>query len=147
MSGGITPDFTSDWQGNGFPGSAWFAANPTVFPVIVVRNDTSVAHTFALPFAGRGLLVVYGALSVSGSEMWNGVTLVGGTLTSNGNNTIEGAVVTGLNVKLGYTVATNSIGNGTKDFSYNSCNVSSAMAGLGTMRAYKNTWSNTYSVY
>ena len=146
-SGGVTATFTSTWNGTGFPSSAWWSANPTAYPTIVVNNDTTSAHTFALPSAGRGMLIVYGNLSVSGSEMWNGVVLVGGTLTSNGNNTIEGAVVTGLNVKLGYPVPTNAVGNGTKDFSYNSCQVSNAMAGFGSMRAYKNTWGNNYMVY
>ncbi|MDQ8155575.1 MAG: hypothetical protein P3B98_13055, partial [Gemmatimonadota bacterium] len=33
----FTADFTSDWSGTGFPSSAWFAANPTSFPIIYVQ--------------------------------------------------------------------------------------------------------------
>ncbi len=145
--GGITPDFTSNWQGVGFPSAAWFAANPTTYPIIVVANDTAVAQSFTLPYAGRGMLIVYGNMIISGSDMWNGVVLIGGTITSNGNNTIAGAVVTGLNVKLGWPVPVNAIGNGNKDFQYNSCTVASAVSGLGKMRAYKNTWFNAIGGY
>lgn len=144
--GAITPTFTSTWNGTGFPSSTWFAANPTVYPVIMVNNDTTLAHTFNVP-QGRGMLIVKGSLSISGNDVWNGVVLVGGTITSNGNNTINGAVVTGLNVQLGYPVPNNALGNGNKDFSYNSCTVSQAVASMGSMRSYKNTWSNTYAVY
>lgn len=147
VAGGISADFTSTWNGTGFPPSSYFTSNPTAWPVVVVQNDTSVARSFTLPYAGRGMLIVYGNMIISGSDMWNGVVLIGGTVTSNGNNTIEGAIVTGLNVKLGYPVPVNAVGNGNKDFSYNSCNVDNAIAGLGRMKVYKNTWSNTYAVY
>lgn len=146
-AGGISADFTSTWNGTGFPPSSYFSSNPSAWPVIVVQNDTAASQAFTIPYAGRGMLIVWGNMIISGSDMWNGVVLVGGTITSNGNNTIEGAIVTGLNVKLGYPVPVNAVGNGNKDFSYNSCNVASAVAGLGRMKVYKNTWSNTYAVY
>ena len=146
-SGSITPDFTSTWDGVGFPSAAWFSANPGTYPITIVANDTAASKSFTLPYAGRGMLIVFGNMIISGSDMWNGVVLVGGTITSNGNNTINGAVVTGLNVKLGYPVPVNAIGNGNKDFQYNSCTVASAVSGLGRMMAYKNTWHNTHAVY
>ncbi len=142
--GAITPDFTSTNAGVGFPSSAWFSANPTAYPVIMVNNLTTETFTVT---PGRGMLIVKGNMAISGSDVWSGIVLVGGVLTSNGNNTINGAIVTGLNVKLGLTVGTNAVGNGNKDFSYNSCAVASAVASMGRMRPYKNTWSNTYAVY
>lgn len=144
--GAITPDFTCTWDGTGCPTSAWFAANPTAFPTIMVDNDTTAAHAFTIN-PGRGFLIIKGSAIVGGNDVWNGVVLIGGTITSNGNNTIAGALVTGLNVQLGWPVPVNAIGNGTKDFSYNSCNVSSAVASMGRLRPYKNTWFNTYAVY
>ncbi|MDA1080875.1 MAG: hypothetical protein O2973_04225 [Gemmatimonadetes bacterium] len=140
----ITPDFTSNNAGVGFPSSTWFAANPGAYPIILV--DNLVTETFTVP-PGRGMLIIKGNMAISGSDIWTGVVLVGGVLTSNGNNTITGAVITGLNVKLGLTVGTNAVGNGNKDFLYDSCAVASAVAGMGRMRPYKNTWSNTYAVY
>ena len=142
--GSVTPDFTSNAAGSGFPNSTWFAANPTAYPIIMV--DEPVTSTFTIP-DGRGMLIIKGNATVSGNDVWSGIVLVGGTVTSNGNNTISGALVTGLNVKLGYTVSVNAVGNGTKDFEYNSCSVAAAVASMGRMRPYKNTWSNTYAVY
>ena len=62
---------------------------------------------------------------------------------------MQGATITGLNVKLGYSVADNDVNdlNGTKQYLYNSCNVKSAMAALGTLRVYQNTWANTFPTY
>lgn len=145
--GSITPDFTSTWSGSGFPTSTWFTTNTTTFPTIVVNNDSTNAQSFTLPTSGHGLLIVYGNIIISGSIQWDGVIFVGGTLTSNGNNTVNGAVVTGLNVKLGWTVASTSVGNGTKNYNFNSCQITSALSSFSTMRPYKNTWSNTYAVY
>lgn len=144
--GALSPDFICTWDGVGCPSSAWFAANPTAYPTILVDNDTTAAHSYTIN-PGKGMLIIKGSAIVGGNDVWRGVVLIGGTITSNGNNTIEGALVTGLNVQLGYPVAVNAIGNGTKDFSYNSCDVASAVSGLGRMRPYKNTWSNTYAVY
>lgn len=68
--------------------------------------------------------------------------LIGGKLTSNGNNTTAGATLSGLNFLIGGTPAgssDDSDANGTKTCTYNSCNVSKAAAGL---RIYK-PWNNT----
>lgn len=146
-NGGMTYNFTVTQSGGtftGFPTSAWFSANPTAFPSIYVANDAATPFTIS---DGRGMLVVRNNATISGNDVWNGVVLIGGTVTSNGNNTIAGALITGLNVKLGETVGVNAVGNGNKDFSYNSCSVESAIAGLGKMKVYKNTWGNNYSVY
>ena len=142
--GAITADFTSNAAGVGFPPSTWFSANPTAFPVILV--DMGVTETFTIP-NGRGMLIIKGNATVSGNDVWSGVVLVGGTITSNGDNTIGGALLSGLNIQLGLTVGVNAVGNGTKDFQYNSCSVASSVASMGRMRPYKNTWSNTYAVY
>ena len=40
-------------------------------------------------------------MTISGALQWDGIILVGGTLTSNGNNSVNVAVVTGLNVLIG----------------------------------------------
>ena len=63
--------------------------------------------------------------------------LIGGQLTSNGNNTTSGATVSGLNYKLpgalqpppGY-INDNATANGTKSYVYNSCYVSRATTKL-----------------
>lgn len=123
-----------------FPTTTWFANNPDAWPVVHVTTD------FALPSQGRGMLIVDGNLSITGSDMWDGVILVGGSLTSNGNNTVAGATVSGLNKLLGETPDTsvvnsdNDDANGNKDYVYSSCKISKATQGLQKYRTLPNTW-------
>jgi hypothetical protein len=137
-SGGLSYDFTA------IPASSWYSANPTAYPIIWINNAVGSPVNIT---EGRGFLAIRNHATISGSDVWDGVVLVGGTITSNGNNAVNGAIITGLNVKLGETVGVNAVGNGNKDFSYNSCEVASAMAAMGKMKVFKNTWSNTYAVY
>jgi hypothetical protein len=147
----ITFDLSLPASGTGFPNSGWFTANPNAWPVIFVNNGPPNSGTeFVLPNFGRGLLIVYDDLNLNGNTAgWDGIILVGGRLRSNGTNAVSGATVTGLNVQLGVTPAANDVNdlNGTKDFYYDSCKVSSATGGLGRFRPYNSTWSNTFKVY
>lgn len=146
----ITPDFTSDASGTGFPTTAWFIANPLRYPTIIVNNGPFPNNEFTLSSFGRGLLIVYGDLRLNGNTSgWDGIIIVGGKLTSNGTNQVQGATITGLNVKLGYAVTNNDVNdlNGTKSYFYNSCNVNSALSSLGALRVYQNTWANNFPTY
>lgn len=148
----ITPDFDIPANGSGFPSSDWFldAENINKWPTVIVRNGPSPNTEFTLSSEGRGMLIVFGDLRLNGSGAgWDGIILVGGRLRSNGTNEVQGATITGLNVKLGYTVDDNDVNdlNGTKKFMYNSCNVTSAMAALGSLRVFQNSWSNSFPTY
>jgi hypothetical protein len=147
----ITPDFTSDWQGNGFPTAAWFTANPTAFPVIFVTNGPpNAGNEFIMNIFGRGMLIVQDDIRLNGNTAgWDGILLVGGRIRTNGSNRVSGATVAGLNTQLGVTPQPSDINdlNGTKAFLYNSCNVSAATAGLGSLRVYRNTWTNNYKTF
>jgi hypothetical protein len=137
LAGSISADF--DVPTVSFPSSAWFTSNPTAWPIIRIRRPKD----FSLPNAGRGMIIVDSDFTISGSNMWDGIVLVGGALTSNGNNTTAGATFAGLNYLIGGTPggsADNSDANGQKSYTYNSCNVTKASKGL---QAYK-TWTNTY---
>jgi Tfp pilus assembly protein PilX len=130
--GALTPDIT-------IPPGTWPSSFPsTYWPVIELAGSPSSNVT--LPGAGQGTLIVEGNLTISGNNMWDGILLVGGTLTSNGNNTVEGAVVSGLNEELGLTDSASSIGNGTKTYQYNSCNIAKAMTRFSQMVGYTNAW-------
>lgn len=125
----LTPDIT-------IPGGSWPSfSNPAYWPVIYINQ----AGSWALPGNGRGLLVVRNNMTISGSRQWDGIVLVGGTLVSNGNNTVLGAVITGLNVLLGQTVAVSDVGNGTKTYRYDSCKVASAASRFGGLSPMRNT--------
>jgi hypothetical protein len=124
------------------PGGAWPSfADPNYWPTIRVNGN------FTLPGNGRGMLIVTGNLTISGSDTWDGVVLTGGNVTSNGNNNVRGATVTALNVKLGQVVPPNDVGNGNKTFGYNSCNVARAVNRTAALVAYQNGWMDNWASY
>jgi hypothetical protein len=136
IGGSITPDF--EVGPGSFPSATWFANNPDAWPIIRVHTNN-----YTLPNAGRGMIIADSNFTISGSNMWDGVVLIGGKLTSNGNNTTSGATFAGLNYLLGGAPGAStddSDANGQKTYVYNSCNVAKASKGL---QAYK-TWNNTY---
>ena len=86
---------------------------------------------------------------INGSNMWDGIIMVGGQLTSNGNNTIAGATLSGLNLPDRRADAElqqqeqrydDSVANGQKTYVYNSCNVSKAAQRLRRYVAMPNSW-------
>lgn len=150
-------DINLDWQGIStgtavtatitIPSGSWPSfSDPNYYPVIRVANGTS--GNFSLPTAGRGTLIVQGGFTVSGSIGWDGVILVGGKMTSNGGSTINGAVLSGLNMILDIPVdPAEADANGTKNYYYNSCSVAKAMAALGSFSPLSNTWMDSWVKY
>jgi hypothetical protein len=115
------------------------------YPIIRVNGD------FDLMSSGTGMLIVTGNLTISGNKGWRGVILAGGVMTSNGNNDIigggvQGAVISGLNVKLGMDVD-ESLANGTKMYNYNSCEVARATTLMGALVTLRNTWVDNWVEY
>ncbi len=127
------------------PGNSWpTTAQMANWPVILVNGDLSLSGSET---NGKGILIVTGNLTMGGSWQHDGIVLVGGVLTSNGNNTIQGAVMTALNVKLGIAVPQVAIANGNKTFQYNSCSIASALKQIGSVRRVRNGWTDTWSSY
>jgi hypothetical protein len=143
---GMVYDFEVPPQG--FPDGTYFA-DTTKWPIIRVH-----VNNFSLPNAGRGIIVADSDFVISGSNMWAGIILIGGKLTSDGNNTTSGATVSGLNYKLpgaqqpapGY-INDNATANGTKSYVYNSCNVSRATQKMKHYVALGNTWVDDIPVW
>ena len=130
-----------------FPSSTQFA-DTSYWPVIRIHTNG-----YSLPRAGRGIIIADSDFVINGSNMWNGILLVGGALTSNGNNTTAGATISGLNVILGdsagsgvVTVDT-SMAQGQKSYVYNSCNVARAGKGLQAYVAIPNSWVDNIALY
>jgi hypothetical protein len=147
----ITPDFSID-PVNGpmktLPSDA-FVGPPKypAWPIIHVKNLPG--SPFTMP-SGQGMLIVDNDVTFSGGGTWSGIMLVGNHLTSNGGNTVQGAVITGLNVKLpapNNVVLQDDVGNGTKFYQYNSCNVAAATAGIGHYRLFANAWMDNFTTY
>ena len=132
-----------------FPSTATFAADTNYWPVIHVTNGP--AGVFALPWAGRGMLIVDADLTISGNNQWSGIILVGGKLTSNGNNVSEGATLSGLNALTGTTAlpstSDDAVANGQKSYVYNSCSVSKATSALARYTTMPNTWMDNLPGY
>ena len=121
-----TEDSYKDYD---IPPDSWpnFATLPAdEFPVIYMDGDVAVNATQN----GRGMLIVRGDLELNGSHSWEGLILVGGAFVSGGANTVEGSIISGLNLLLGESVGDSDLGNGSKTFQYNSCNIERAMEQL-----------------
>lgn len=126
------------------PGGTWPSfSDPNYWPIVYVDQ----ASAYSLPNDGRGMLIVKNDLVMGGSVKWDGIILVGGTFTSNGNNTVKGAIVTGLNVLLGQNVPPSNIGNGTKVFRYDSCNVASALGRFNGLAPLRNAGADNWASY
>jgi hypothetical protein len=130
----LPPDYT-----------AWPASftTPVDWPTVKINGD------FSIPNSGKGILIVTGNLTWLGTPLreWDGLILVGGTLTSNGQANVRGAVITGLNVKIGVAVGTQDVGNGTKNFMYDSCALKRALGKKGSLQRVRNGWTDTWPSY
>ena len=155
----IQPDF---FFASGSAASAgWPTASMTgtSYPVIRVNGDFTLPST-----GGQGTLIVMGNLTISGNNMWHGIILVGGQMTSNGNGTMMGATMSGLNTMFtaaqrdsaqaiaasGTTITTNppnAVANGTKTYQYDSCEVSKAAGGLASYSVFPNAWMDNFVTY
>jgi hypothetical protein len=131
------------------PGGSWPTAAleaafadtaSTYYPIIRVNGD------LALPSSGKGMLIVTGSLTFNGNVGWRGVILVGQEIKSNGNNNVQGAVISALNEKLGIDVPI-SLAEGTKEYNYNSCEVSRATTTMGALVTLRNTWVDNWVEY
>jgi hypothetical protein len=125
---------------------AWpTAAQFNEWPVTKVTGDLN------LPSNGKGVLIVTGDLVINGAtppRTWEGIILVGGSLTGNGASNIYGAVITGLNVKVGIPVTgLNDLGNGTKIYQYDSCALNRALGRIGSIQRVRNGWTDNWSSY
>lgn len=139
VAGGIPADI--EIPPASFPSSSWFSADTTRWPVIHIHSNN-----YSLPAKGRGMIIADSNFIINGSEMWDGVILVGGKLTSNGSNTVAGATMSGLNRLLGGMTDTSvvyddpSVANGNKIYQYNSCKVARASQNLRAYKTLPNTW-------
>lgn len=136
---GLTPTYTIP------PDAVPSFADTNFYPTIKYVGSIGTNSPLS---GGRGILIITGDLGGgNGSTFtWKGIVLVGGTLTGNGTNYIQGAIISSLNVKLGQTVPINTA-NGIKNYQYNSCEVAKALRGLGALVPLNNTWVDNWVEY
>jgi hypothetical protein len=138
VNGGLlVPDYT-------IPTDSWpdFGSLPADdWPTIYVEGST----TLGPGESGRGTLIVRNNLDLDGAFEWDGLLLVGGFLTSNGFQTVEGATITGLNELIGESVPSSDLGNGNKEFHYDSCKMKMAMKqAFGGLSEVPGSWSERW---
>jgi len=121
--------------------AAYADSNSTYYPIIRINLPD-----YTLPSSGKGMIIATGHITINGSSGWKGVLLVGNDIISNGNNSVEGATVSGLNVKLG-TYVPASTANGTKQYNYNSCEVAKSTTTMGALVTLRNTWVDNWVEY
>ena len=161
----IQPDYV--FASSGEASAAWasidFGTSPNwKYPVIRVNDNFTLPGT-----GGRGTLIVMGNLTMSGDNLFKGILLVGGQMRSNGNGTVAGATMSGLNTLFTTTAALdsakaltpasispvltntppNATANGTKAFQYDSCEVARAAGGLASYSVYPNAWMDNFVTY
>jgi hypothetical protein len=140
----MAPDITI--PGDAFPLQSVFDADTNYWPVIRIHTNN-----YTLPNKGRGIIIADSDFSVHGSNMWSGILLVGGKLTSDGNNTTWGATLSGLNYLIGGTpqvsVSNNpnldgddADANGQKTYVYDSCSVAKATTRMRKYITIPNSW-------
>ncbi|MDQ6885881.1 MAG: hypothetical protein M3068_01170 [Gemmatimonadota bacterium] len=140
-----------DWAGilNGsaltptvtIPGGSWPSFPAGSYPTILVK----VPGTWTLPTDGQGVLIVEHSLDIA-SHDWKGAVLVGDDFTGKGTRTFDGAVVTGLNAKLGLSPPPSTV-TGTIFFRYNACELYYATRNFQTLVVLKNAWADNWPVY
>jgi hypothetical protein len=120
---------------------------PDDWPVTVFDPSDPKKNNLAMQENGQGLLIVPGDLELGGGFHWDGVIMVGGSVKASGGPGVTGAVIAGLNVLLGDSVATTDLGSGTISFLYDSCIAQKAFKNLGVtppvVAEEPGTWTET----
>ncbi len=96
-AGSAQAEVQIDWDGivnnNAIPADVVLGAWPTAAAMTqwpVIRSNGNLSLTPPGTTDSKGVLIVTGNLTLSGSFRHEGIVLVGGTFTSNGNNEIHG---------------------------------------------------------
>lgn len=126
--------------GDPWPSASQFAS-PDYWPFIFAADN------YTLPSDGRGLLVVSGHLTMSGSQRWEGVVLVGESLRLAGSSQIDGTVITGLNLKLGIPSTAPDDASGNITVRYNSCAIARALARYQGLSRLQNASVDNWPTY
>jgi hypothetical protein len=143
----------------GFIGIDWAAVTGGAFvPDYTSLVDLSSWSTYLLSgpvnltnISGTGLLVIDGNVDVDGSAFeWQGIVLVGGWADFDVDTTrVEGALVTGMAIQTGSSVATGWWGpSGTHlEVTYNSCYVNNAFTSLTGFATVPGGWMDNWASY
>jgi hypothetical protein len=131
----IVPDYALT-STSGWPSSF------TDWPMVVVDNPGTPV-TLDATQTGQGILIITGDATLDLNFAWAGVVLIGGYAMIQGNASIDGALVTGLNVKLGASVFNADAGS-QMHVQYHSCNLAAALAKFSHLQLVANAWTDSW---
>ena len=121
---------TSTNWGEPLRSGSYVAGCTNYFPIVYSAGSLSIHGG-----RGQGVLIVEGDLTINGNFSYDGLILVKGDLKANGTLDVFGAVLT--------QGATDILGNA--NFTYSSCAVNNAFAGLSTpKRTKQRSWAQMY---
>lgn len=143
LNGTLAPDFVVNRLVSPATGSIPSSAQFANWPVLMIKGNLNNGDNFD----GKGVLIVTGNADFS-NITWRGVVLIGGEADLSGSATkVHGAVVSGLNIKLGQSVNSAAVGNGNFLVRYNACDIASALMKFGGWRRLQNTWADNWPSY
>lgn len=134
----VPHDYTVDSDNNSFPD----LEGESDMPVTYIDQDS---YELGKNESGKGLLIVRGNATLKGNFEWDGMILVGGSLTDNGQGQVRGGVMTGLNVLRGEDVSADDLADtdrldGTKKYLFNSCIVDQVQSSSAILAELPGTW-------
>ena len=106
-------------------------------------DNPGSAVTLDATHSGQGTLIITDAATLDLNFAWAGVVLIGGFANIQGGASIQGALITGLNVKLGINTI-NSDAGPSMSVRYNSCNVAAALARYAHLQLVVNAWTDSW---
>ncbi len=137
IAGNFRPDYT-------IPPASYPAFGSSYYVYYVQGNATVPTGQH------RGMLVVTGNVIMSDGAHWDGIMLVGGTLsgvTGSANWILHGMAVTGLNLALGLSVGPDQLKRQNAIVQWSWCYTQSSINSLSSLVPIKNAWVDTWSTY
>jgi len=112
------------------------------WPVVIVDNPGAPV-TLDATQTGQGVLIITGDATLDLNFTWAGVVLIGGYAMVRGNASVQGALVTGLNLKLGDDIGSADAGTQLQ-VQYHSCNLAAALARFAHLQLVANAWTDSW---
>ncbi len=146
VSNALPADITI--PGGAFPSAlAFILGGSSYWPVIRIKTS------YTLPNDGKGLIIADSNLTIGAGVDWDGIILVGGAVSVSGNGILEGVVITGLNRMLSTTAnpydftGRRDTVSSTKRIKYNSCDVEDTADKLRIYFAMSNTFIDNVAIW
>ncbi|MEE9206762.1 MAG: hypothetical protein V3U67_00105 [Gemmatimonadota bacterium] len=133
QAGMVTPfDHTVNIVKTQWPDFSGYGSNDWPVTFVDLTSDNASKRKLTTAESGRGMLIVTGDITIAAGFTWDGVIMIGGAVNVSGGPIITGALLTGLDILTGdTTVVASSVGSGQPQINFNSCYAQQAFENLG----------------